>query len=88
MIGTLLVTLLVIAAGARMTDALKVRQQEVVLKNLPVAEAHAYYELLRKRARQTRLLRAIALVSILALGYAYRRTLAGRPPSSLSEPPP
>jgi len=56
-----------------LTDTLKVRQQELVLKKLPLPEAHAYYELLRKRARQTRILRAIALVSLLALGYAYRR---------------
>jgi hypothetical protein len=81
MIGVLAVVLLVVVAGARLRDGVKLRQQEVVLAKLTVPEAHAYYEVLRKRARQVRILRAVALLSIVALGYAYRRGIAGAPAS-------
>jgi hypothetical protein len=79
-IGTLVVVLLIVAAGARLADEVKLRQQKVVLSKLPLPEAHGYYELLRGRVRRVRLLRAIALLAVLALGYAYRRSLAGAPP--------
>lgn len=79
MIGVLIVVLLVVVAGARLRDGVKLRQQEVVIGRLTVPEAHAYYELLRKRARQVRVLRTVALLSIVALGYAYRRGIAGSP---------
>lgn len=72
MIGTVLTALLLLAVGTRAGDRLITRQQEVVLAKLPVAEASAYYDLLRRRARRVRILRAVTLASLLALLYAYR----------------
>jgi len=83
MLGTLIAVVLVIAAGTRASDQLRVRQQEVVLKKLPVAEAHAYYQILIRRTRRARLLRAIALAALLVIVYAYRRQLI---PASGSHP--
>lgn len=88
MIGVLVIVLLVVVTGARLRDGVKLRQQEVVLGKLTVPEAHAYYELLRKRARQVRILRAVALLSIVALGYAYRRGIAASPHDGASAAPP
>ena len=75
MLGTLIAIVLVLAVGTRASDQLRVRQQEVVLAKLPVADAHDYYQMLRGRARRVRLLRAIALVALLVMVYAYRRQL-------------
>ena len=72
MIGTVVTALLLLAVGTRAGDRLIVRQQEIVLGKLPVAEASAYYDLLKRRVRRIRVLRAIVLLSLLALLYAYR----------------
>ncbi len=77
MIGTVLTALLVLAVGTQAGDRLITRQQEVVLSKLSVPEASAYYDLLRRRVRRVRILRAIVLVSLFCLLYAYRhRVLA------------
>ena len=81
MLGTLVVMAIVIAVGTRASDAVEVRQQEVILANLPEAEAVAYYQLLRRRLRKVMVLRAIALVSMLVLFYSYKRSLV-RPPAA------
>ena len=72
MIGTLLTALLLLAVGTSAGDRLIVRQQEVVLAKLPVAEASAYYDLLKRRVRRVRVLRAIVLLSLFSLLYAYK----------------
>lgn len=72
MIATLLTTLLILAAGTEAGNRLIVRQQEAVLAKLPEADAVAYYDLLRRRARRVRALRAVVVASLLALLYAYR----------------
>jgi hypothetical protein len=71
MIGVLAVV------GVRARDALRVRQQEIVLAKLPEGEARAYYEVLRRRVRYARILRAIALTSLLALLWAWKHGLVG-----------
>jgi hypothetical protein len=65
----------VVVVGARAGDALRLRQQELVLAKLPDGEARAYYEVLRRRVRNARILRAIALTSLLALGWAWTHGL-------------
>jgi hypothetical protein len=75
MIGTMLTALLLLGVGTRAGDRLIVRQQEVVLSKLPVAEASAYYDLLRRRVRRVRILRAIVFLSLMALLYAYRHRI-------------
>ena len=72
MIATLLTTLLILAVGTEAGNRLIVRQQEAVLSKLSEADAAAYYDLLRRRARRVRTLRAVVVASLLCLLYAYR----------------
>jgi len=75
MFGSLLIALVVFVLGERASDALEVRQQEVVLQKLPADAANAYYGRLRRRARKIGVLRAVIVASLMVLGYAYRREL-------------
>jgi len=79
MVATLILMLLILAVGTRAGDALEVRQQEIVLAKLPVPEAHAYYQRLRRRAWRTRALRAVAVLSLITLTYVARRMLTAPP---------
>jgi hypothetical protein len=83
-LGTLVVMAIVIAVGTRASDAVEVRQQEVILHNLPEADAVAYYQVLRRRLRKVMVLRAVALVSMLTLFYVYKRHL-GPPAPAVTE---
>jgi hypothetical protein len=74
-VSALLTVAVVILVGARARDGLRLRQQELVLSKLPRDEAQAYYGVLRRRVRNARILRAIALASLLALMYAWRHGL-------------
>ena len=67
---------LVVLVGARARDNVRLRQQERVLVKLAERDAVAYYGVLRRRVRNARILRAIALVSLLILLYAWRHGLA------------
>ena len=73
--STLVTICIVIVAGVRLRDGLRLRQQELVLAKLPEDEAVAYYEVLRRRVRNTRIMRAVALGSLLCLIYALRHGL-------------
>jgi hypothetical protein len=77
MLSGLLVVLLIVAVGTRATDGVRVKQQEVILRNLPAAEARAYYDVLRRRVRRVLVLRAVALLSLVALFYCYKIRFAG-----------
>jgi S-adenosylmethionine:diacylglycerol 3-amino-3-carboxypropyl transferase len=79
---TLVIVLLVLIAGERAADRLERRQQELVLGKLPVPEAHAYYERLRRRSRRIRILRALTVASLLTLAYVYRHAAVRRAPSA------
>jgi hypothetical protein len=78
-LSTLLVMAIVIAVGTRASDGVQVRQQEVILANLPEKEALAYYDLLRRRLRKIQVLRVIAFLSLVTLFYAYKHRLAPAP---------
>jgi len=75
MIGTLIIVLLILAVGTRASDALEVRQQEIVLGKLPVPDAHDYYQRLRRRVWRARVLRAVAVLALITLAYTARRLL-------------
>jgi hypothetical protein len=74
-VGTFVAVLLIVAAGARARDELRLRQQETVLSKLDEADAVAFYDVLRRRVRHTRVLRAIALAALCGLLYAWRHGL-------------
>jgi hypothetical protein len=73
-IGTILIAVLVISVGTRATDAIRLRQQETILAKLPTADAVAYFRILRRRAWTVRILRVIAVVSLLTILYARNRS--------------
>jgi hypothetical protein len=73
MLTAVLLMVLVLAAGAHLSDGVRLKQEEAILHKLPVDEAHAYYEVLRRRARRVRLLRAVALTSLALVILAARR---------------
>ena len=75
--STLLTLCLVLLVGARARDGLRLRQQELVLTKLAEGEAVAYFEVLRRRVRNARILRALAIVSLLCLIYAWKHGLVG-----------
>lgn len=74
MSAAVIIAVLLLIAGERAGDLLERRQHEVVLKKLPLADAHAYYDRLRRRSRRIRILRALTLASLLAMVYVYRHT--------------
>jgi hypothetical protein len=78
MMSALLVMALVLVVGTRASDALEVRQQEVILANLPEPDAVAYYHLLRRRLRKTMALRIIALLAAVTLVYCYKHRLGDK----------
>ncbi len=77
MFGTLALVFVIVAAGSHVGDALRLKQEEAILRKLPVAEAHDYYEVLVRRARRTKMLRAAALAAMFVLVYLWRRRLLG-----------
>jgi hypothetical protein len=74
-LSTILVIIVVLAVGARSSDAVAVRQQEIILRNLPEKEAVAYYQIIRKRFRKVAVLRVIAICSLAVLFYSYKYRL-------------
>ncbi len=81
MLPTLIITVAVVALGSWMSDSVRVKQEETILHKLPVPEAHAFYERLRKRAARIRLLRAITLASLVVVIYIVRLRWFPMPPS-------
>jgi hypothetical protein len=75
MLGTLTTVLIIVIVGGRARDTLRLRQQELILEKLPEADAVAYYDVLRRRVRNARILRAITLFSLLCIFYAWRHGL-------------
>ena len=95
MLSTILLIFLVLGVGAHMADTLRVKQEEAILRRLPVGEAAGYYEVLRRRVRRVRILRAITMISLLVVMIAVRRRFFPPPPpvetpatSPVTAPPP
>lgn len=86
MSATLIIVVLMLVLGERASDALERRQQEIVLRKLPVPEAHEFYQRLRRRSRRVRVLRALTLAALLTLAYVYRHAVNNRP--GATPPPP
>ena len=82
MISTVLIVILVLVVGAHMADTIRVKQEEAILRRLPLEQAHDYYELLRRRVRRVRVLRAITLVSLVLVMVAARRRFFPPPPTA------
>jgi hypothetical protein len=78
---TALLVILILGLGTHLSDNVRVRQEEVILHKLSVPEAHAYYELLKKRAFRVRVLRAVTLVSLALTLMAARRRFFPPPPA-------
>jgi hypothetical protein len=85
-LNTIVFMIVIIAVGNHLADGLRVRQEEIILGKLPTAQAHAFYETLRQRVRQVRLLRAITLASAVLVLLAARRHFVA-PPAAPSAAP-
>ncbi|MES1205376.1 MAG: hypothetical protein ABUS79_05515 [Pseudomonadota bacterium] len=73
MIGTIAIAIAILAIGARAGDGLRLRQQEAILRKLAPPAAAAFYRVLRRRAWRTRILRAVSVISLVAILYARNR---------------
>jgi hypothetical protein len=80
MLSTMLLVFLVLGVGAHMADGVRVKQEEAILRRLSLEDAHGYYEVLRRRVRRVRVLRAITMVSLLVVMVAVRRRFFPPPP--------
>jgi hypothetical protein len=74
-VSTILLMVVVMAVATRASDAMKLRQEEAILRKLPIAEAHDYYQVLRRRARRVQVMRAVTLAGLLLALLAGRRRL-------------
>jgi hypothetical protein len=86
MLSMLIVVAVVVAVGTRASDGVQVRQQEVILANLPEKDALAYYDILRRRVRKVAVMRVVALLSLLTLFYSYKHRLAAPPRAAVVVP--
>jgi hypothetical protein len=75
MIASLIAIAALVLVSSRATDGLRTAQLASILSRLPPDEARAYYAALKRRFRKVAVLRAIALVSLVCLLYAFRRHL-------------
>ena len=73
MVSTILLVVLVLAVGSQVTDRVRLRQQETILAKLPTPDAAAFYKILQRRVWKVRALRAIALLSLVAILHARQR---------------
>jgi hypothetical protein len=82
MLTSILLVILILGLGAHLADGVRVRQEELILRKLTVEEAHGYYEVLRRRARRVRVLRAVTVASLLLGMLAARRRFFPPPPAA------
>lgn len=75
MIISLFAVLVIVAVGARASDALRLSQAESILARLSEADARAYYDVLRRRVRRILIMRAIALLALLCIFWVIRQRL-------------
>jgi hypothetical protein len=80
MLTTLVLVLAAVVIGTRLSDGLRLRQEESILRRLPLDQAHDYYELLKRRVRRVRIMRALTLASVFLCLMAARRRLVPPPP--------
>ena len=75
MIISLFAVLVIVAVGARASDALRLSQAESILARLSEDDARAYYAVLRRRVRRILVMRAIALLALLCIFWVIRQRL-------------
>ena len=78
MFGSVLIVVLVLALGHEVSERLRVKQEELILRSLPQHEAVAYYEVLKRRVFKVRLLRGAVLVALVVAAMAVKRIVLVR----------
>ncbi|MDX2019140.1 MAG: hypothetical protein SF187_02795 [Deltaproteobacteria bacterium] len=78
MFGSVLIVVLVLALGNELSERLRVKQEELILRQLPQHEAVAYYELLKRRVFKVRLVRGALLVALVVAAMAIKRIVLAR----------
>jgi hypothetical protein len=85
MFGSVLMVVLVLALGNELTERLRVKQEELILKKLPQNEAIAYYDVLKRRVMKVRILRGAVLVSLVVIAMAIKRIVLARTGISIGD---
>lgn len=75
MLSAILLAFAIVVIGQGLPDRVRLTQERVILEKLPVAEAAAYYELLRRRVMRVRALRLVFVLSLLTVLWVYRNRL-------------
>jgi len=78
MLRGIIVAALILVVGNQLSERVRIKQEELILQNLPESEAVSYYEHLRRRVRRTRILRGIVLVSFMVTAMAVKRIILMR----------
>lgn len=78
MFGSVLIVVLVLALGHELSERLRVKQEELILRKLPQHEAIAYYDVLKRRVFKVRLLRGAVLVALVVAAMAIKRIVLVR----------
>lgn len=78
MFGSMLIVALVLALGTELSERVRVRQEEFILRQLPEHEAIAYYDVLKRRVRKVRILRGFVLVAMVVVALSVKRILLSR----------
>jgi hypothetical protein len=78
MLRGIIVAALILVVGNQLSERVRLKQEELILNNLPEQQAVAYYDHLRKRVRRTRILRAIVLASFMVTAMAVKRIILMR----------
>jgi hypothetical protein len=74
MLSALMLVAIISVVGGGLCDRLRLQQEEIILQKLPIAAAHAYYGILVRRAARLKWLRLVALLSVFAVLYVWRKT--------------
>lgn len=74
----MLLAVLVLALGTEVSERVRVRREEIILRKLPESEALAYYEVLKRRVRKVRVLRAVVLCALVVIALSIKRIVLVR----------
>lgn len=75
MFGTMVAIAAILALGTRLRDGVRLEAERSLLERLPLPEAHAYYQVLKRRVWRVKILRALVMIALVLVLFAIRRRL-------------
>ena len=73
MFGTILAIAAIVVLGTRLRDGVRLEAERIILERLPLPEAHAYYQVLKRRVWRVKTLRALVMVALVLVLFAVRQ---------------